>query len=400
MKPSVQAIEQLRNRLQHDCPGLALFTDAATREVYAFDNSKLRGLPDLVVLAERESEIEILLRECHDLAIPVVARGRGSNTTGASIAELGGVVLSLERMSRLLEVVPGDRYARVEPGMLNGDLNTALRDVGLCWAPDPTSAPYSSVGGNLACNAGGPRTVKYGAARDNVLALRAVDGRGRVFRCGAAVSKNSTGFDLARLLVGSEGTLAVITEATLLLTPLAEAKRGIRALFDSVDAAAAAVARGMAQPGRPSALEFMDGAALGLVRRRGVDLPAGAQALLLIEVDGRANELADQSQAISAAVQGQGLLEFQIAADTRAHEQLWAARKALSPALRELAPTKVSEDVVVPISRLPELVKRVAAHGRLAKIQVVCFGHAGNGNLHVTLMFDGNDPAQAAAVSE
>ena len=397
MKPTVQAIDELRRRLQKHCPELAVYADAATREVYAFDNAKRRGLPDLVVLAERESEIEILLRECHALAIPVIARGRGSNTTGASIAELGGVVLSLERMNRLLEVVPGDRYARVEPGLLNGDLNTALRDYGLCWAPDPTSAPYSTVGGNLACNAGGPRTVKYGAARDNVLALRAVDGRGRAFRCGAAVSKNSTGFDLARLLIGSEGSLAVITEATLLLTPLAEAKRGMRALFNSVESAAAAVARVMAQAVRPSALEFMDSAALGLVRRRGVDLPDKAQALLLIEVDGRASELADQCQAVSAAVQGPGLLECEVANDAAAQEQLWAARKALSPALRELAPTKVNEDVVVPVSRLPELVKRVAELGREAQINVVCFGHAGNGNLHVNLMFDGNDPTQATA---
>ncbi|MBD8525045.1 FAD-binding oxidoreductase [Pseudomarimonas arenosa] len=393
-QPPINALAQ---RLRHELPTLALFDDAANREVYAYDNSKRRGVPDLVALAESHAEVEIIVRHCHELAVPLIARGRGSNTTGASIAASGGLVLSLERMQRILHIVPGDRYAQVEAGVLNGDLNQTLQQHGLCWAPDPTSAPYSSIGGNLACNAGGPRTVKYGAARDNLLALRGVDGRGRGFRCGAAVSKLSTGFDLARLLVGSEGTLAVITEATLLLTPLAEAKRGMRALFDSVESAASAVARIMAQPVRPCALEFMDSAALGLVRSRGVDLPVGAAALLLIEVDGRAVELADQCQAIQKAADGAGLIEFQIASDDTALAGLWAARRALSPALRELAPTKVNEDVVVPVSRLPDLVRSVVDFGRQAGITVVCFGHAGNGNLHVNLMFDGADPRQAEA---
>lgn len=402
---SAAALEQLVTRLRRELPEPCLLTDPASREVYAYDNSKRRGLPDLVVLAESHPQVETLLRHCCELDIAVTARGRGSNTTGASIASNGGVVLSLERMRQILEIAPGDRYARVEAGVLNGDLNQMLRQHALCWAPDPTSAPYSSIGGNLACNAGGPRSVKYGAARDNLLALRAVDGQGRGFYCGAAVSKLSTGFDLARLLVGSEGSLAIITEATLLLTPVAEAKRGMRALFDSVEAAASAVARILAQPIRPCALEFMDGQALELVRRRGVILPDTAGALLLIEVDGRSSELDDQCQAIEQAVRAApqtgaehiGLLEFRRAPDADALATLWAARKALSPALRELAPTKVNEDVVVPVSRLPELVRSVADYGRAAGITVVCFGHAGNGNLHVNLMFDGNDPQQARA---
>jgi D-lactate dehydrogenase (quinone) len=386
-------LEELRAALGAD----ALLTAAADCLPYGYDNSKRDVPPQAVALPTTHDQVEALLRLCAAARVPVTARGRGSNTTGASVPLEGGVVVSFERMNRILSINAADRYAVVEPGVLNGDLQTALAPHGFFWAPDPTSAPYSTVGGNIACNAGGPRTVKYGACRDNVLALRAVDGRGRGFRCGAAVSKNATGFDLTRLLIGSEGILALITEATVQLTPLPAARRGLRALYESVDAAAAAVARLMAQPVRPSALEFMDGAALDLVRERGADVPPEAAALLLFEADGRAEALDDSVAALLHAARGDGLLEVTAAQDDAALQALWAARRALSPALRSVAPDKINEDVVVPVSRLPELVRRVADLGAKHRITTVCFGHAGNGNLHVNLMFDRSDPRQAAA---
>jgi D-lactate dehydrogenase len=241
--------------------------------------------------------------------------------------------------------------------------------------------------------------VKYGACRDNVLALRAVDGRGRGFRTGAAVTKNASGFDLARLLVGSEGTLALITEATLLLRPLPQARVGLRALYSDVDAAAAAVARIMAQAETPSALEFMDEAALTLVRQRGVELPAAAGAALLLEVDGRREALADASAAVGAAASGAGLLALATAHDEAELTALWAARRALSPALKQLAPDKINEDVVVPVAQLPALVTAMRALEREHPLRIVCFGHAGNGNLHVNLLFDQRQPAQAQAAA-
>jgi len=378
-------------------PADSLLTDAASGLAYGVDNSAHTGCAQAVVLPTRHAEVEATVAACHAHRVAVIARGRGSNTTGASVPINGGVVISFERMNRILAIDVGNRVAVVEPGVLNGDLQQALAPHGFFWAPDPTSAPWSSIGGNLACNAGGPRAVKYGACRDNVLALRAVDGQGRGFRSGAAVTKNASGLDLARLLVGSEGTLALITEATLLLRPLAEARVALRALYTDVASAAAAVARIMAQAVTPSALEFMDGTALELVRQRGVGLPTAAGALLLIEADGRRDSLADASQAISAAATGAGLVELSIATDAAELTALWAARKALSPALKQLAADKINEDVVVPVAQLPALVSAMQALERQHPLRIVCFGHAGNGNLHVNLMFDRRIPAQAEA---
>lgn len=391
------ALDRLLRDLQGALPPSAILRGRAASIAYASDNSKLIGEPDLVLLPGTHEQVVSSIVACHRHGVPLTARGRGSNTTGASIAAHGGVVLSLERMRGILAIRADDRVAVVEPGVINGDLQQALSAQGFFWGADPTSAPFSTIGGNLACNAGGPRTLKYGSARDNLLALHAVDGRGRAFRCGAAVSKNSTGFDLARLIAGSEGTLAVITEATLKITPLPEARRGMRALYDSVDAAAAAVARIMAQPVLPSALEFMDDRALELVRRRGIDLPEAARGLLLIEVDGRLASLQDAVAALHAAAMGDGLLDWQAAGSAEHLDALWAARRALSPALRSLAPDKINEDVVVPVSQVPALLRSAQQLADAGGIQVVCFGHAGNGNLHVNLMFDRSQPTQAAA---
>ena len=379
-------------------PAACLLTDAASALVYGVDNSAFVGCAQAVVLPTKHAEVEATVSACYAHRVAVTARGRGSNTTGASVPISGGVVISFERMNRVIDIDAGNRVAVVEPGVLNGDLQQALAPRGFFWAPDPTSAAWSSIGGNLACNAGGPRAVKYGACRDNVLALRAVDGQGRGFRSGAAVTKNASGLDLARLLVGSEGTLALITEATLLLRPLPEARVAMRALYVDVEAAAAAVARIMAQAVTPSALEFMDESALELVRQRGIALPAAAGALLLIEADGRRDALADAIQAIGVAASGSGLVELSTATDAAELRSLWAARKALSPALKQLAPDKINEDVVVPVAQLPALVAAMRALESQHPLRIVCFGHAGNGNLHVNLLFDRRVQAQVAAV--
>ncbi|RPE79536.1 FAD-binding oxidoreductase [Vulcaniibacterium tengchongense] len=371
--------------------------DPNERLAYAYDNSRRQALPDAVALPVERGQVVALVRACRAHRVPVIARGRGTNTTGAAVPVAGGVVVSFERMNRILAIRPGDRCAVVEPGVLNGELQAALEPHGLFWPPDPTSAGYSTVGGNLACNAGGPRAVKYGASRDNVLALGAVAGTGEPIRCGTATTKGATGYDLQRLLVGSEGTLALIVEATLRLTPLPPARRALRALYRDVAAAARAVARLMAQPVTPSMLEFMDATAVRLAREvGGADLPPEAGALLMIEADGDAQTLPHAVEALMRAAAGEGLVAIDDAADEAARERLWAARKALSPALRTLAPGKINEDVVVPVSRIPELVDGVQALAREFALPIVCFGHAGNGNLHVNLLFDPADAGQGA----
>jgi D-lactate dehydrogenase len=380
-----------------DALGDGLRTDSGERLTYGYDNSKRQAMPDAVALPTTIEQVVAIVRACRAHRVPVIARGRGTNTTGASVPVAGGIVVSLERMNRILDIRPGDRCAIVQPGVLNGELQRALKPHGLFWPPDPTSADFSSIGGNLACNAGGPRAVKYGASRDNVLALVAVTGTGEVIRCGSATTKGATGYDLQRLLVGSEGTLALIVEATLRLTPLPESRRAIRALYRDVDAAAAAVARLMAQPVTPSMLEFMDGDAVRLARDvGGADLPQDVGALLMIEADGDAHTLPHAVDALLAAARGDGCLDAEPAADDTARECLWAARKALSPALRSLAPGKINEDVVAPVSRIPDLVDGVQRLSRTHALPIVCFGHAGNGNLHVNLMYDPADADQSA----
>jgi len=364
----------------------AVTFDAAECLAYGYDNSRRSAQPDAVVFPTEHAQVLALVRACRAARTPLIARGRGTNTTGATVPLAGGVVVSFERMQRILAIDPDNRLARVEPGVLNGDLQRALAPHGFFWAPDPTSAPYCSVGGNLACNAAGPRAVKYGSCRENTLGLRAVSGAGEEFRCGTNTSKGAVGYDLTRLLIGAEGTLALITEATLKLTPLPAAKRTLAASYADIGSAAAAVARIMAQPVTPCVLEFLDDEALRLARAHGGESVPDAGALLIVEVDGAAATLDDAVAAMAAAASGPGLIGLAQARDAAETERLWAARKALSPALRTLSPNKINEDVVVPVSRVPELIAQLKTIARAHAVPLVNFGHAGNGNIHVNLL--------------
>jgi D-lactate dehydrogenase len=304
-------------------------------------------------------------------------------------------VLTLERMNRILEIDVDNRLARVEPGVTNEALQKALAQHGFFWPPDPTSAAYCSVGGNLAYNSAGPRAVKYGTPRENTLGLRAITGLGEEIRTGVMTTKGVVGYDLTRLLIGSEGTLAIITEATLKLTPLPEARRTLQAIYSDLHAATRAVSRIMAQPVTPCALEFMDGSAIQLIRAfADPGLPPGANALLMIEVDGPAEGLDHAVAALTEAANLEGLMTLQSADTPEAVQQLWKTRKSLSPALRNAAPKKINEDVVVPVSRIPTLIEGLEQLSRQHDIAIVNFGHAGNGNIHMNLLFD---PAQPGA---
>lgn len=393
--PAAAALKRLATLL----PSERLLLDPADRLAYGYDNSRRSAMPDAVALAETADEVAAIIAACREHRLPLIARGRGTNTTGATVPIQGGLVLSLERMNRILRCSPGDRLIECEAGALNGDVQREAARHGLFWAPDPTSAGYSSVGGNLACGAGGPRAVKYGTARDSVLGLRAIAGSGEALRTGCYTTKGVVGYDFTRLLIGSEGTLAVITQAALKLLPKPQTTRTLRAAYRDVEAAAAAVARLMAQPETPSALEFLDGDAVQLAQGyRDCGLPADCGALLLIEADGSHAAIDQVVAAIADAAAGEGLLDLRAARSEAEAEDLWAARKALSPALRSLAPKKVNEDVAVPVSRLPELIRGVAALSRTHGLRIVCFGHAGNGNIHVNILANPDDPAQMQAI--
>jgi D-lactate dehydrogenase len=350
-----------------------------------------------VAFVTEAEQVRALVALCNRERIPLVARGRGTGTTGATVPDQGGIVVSFERMDRILRIDPDNRLAVVEPGVTNEDLQLAVAEHGFFWPPDPTSAAVCTLGGNLAYNAAGPRAVKYGTPRENTLGLIAVTGAGEVIRTGVSTTKGVVGYDLTRLIIGSEGTLALITRATLKLTPLAEAKRTLRATYAHIHSAAAAVAAIMAQPVTPCTLEFMDAPAIEMVREfSDLGLPGTTGALLMIEVDGPAHCIDEAAQAVARAADRPGLLELHTAADEAEVAALWRTRKALSPALRHVAPKKINEDVVVPVSRIGHFIDGLERISRENGIRIVNFGHAGNGNIHVNLLINPDDPNEMA----
>lgn len=359
---------------------------------YGYDNSRRHSLPDAVIFPLSSDEVCIIVRLCHQHQIPLTCRGRGTGTTGATVPTQGGIVLSFERMTRIIRLDPANRLMIVEPGVTNQQVQDAAAAAGFFWPPDPTSAAFCTVGGNLAYNSAGPRAVKYGTTRDNVLGLEAVTGSGELIRTGTQTTKGVVGYDLTRLLIGSEGTLAVITSATLKLTPLPETKRTLQALYRDINSAARAVSAIMAQPVTPCALEFIDAKAIEMIRSyANAPLPEHAGALLMIEVDGPLAGLDEAVKAVSLAATNDGLIELTVA-DTQARvEALWKTRKALSPALRTIAPKKINEDVVVPVSRMAEFINGLSALSSTHGITIVNFGHAGNGNIHVNLLVNPDD---------
>lgn len=374
-----------------------LLTDSADLWTYGYDNSRHHALPQAVAFPTDVNQVQACVKLCNEFNMPLTTRGRGTATTGAAVPVRGGLVLSMERMARIIVTDPANRVMVVEPGIINQAVQDTAAVYGFFWPPDPSSAAFCTIGGNLACNSAGPRAVKYGTTRENTLGLQAVSGAGDIIHTGVYTTKGVVGYDLTRLLIGSEGTLAVITEAILKLTPLPEASRVIRAIYADIESAAAAVIRIMTQPVIPCALEMIDGAAVEMIRSYSrVSLPKGAGGLLMIEVDGTKDGLDEASARVIAAARGVGLLELHSAATKDEAEALWATRKALSPALRTVAPKKINEDIVVPVSCIAELIVGLRRFSGEYGIKIINFGHAGNGNIHVNLLIDPDNPNQVS----
>ncbi|MCH6584822.1 MAG: FAD-binding protein [Proteobacteria bacterium] len=371
-------------QLQFLLPPDRLYTDPVDCYAYAYDNSQKIYPPDVVAFPLTSDEVQAIVVLCNIHKIPLTPRGRGTGTVGGSLPEQGGIALSLERMLRIIVVDPVNRVIVAEPGVLNQTVQNAAKPHGFFWPPDPSSAAYSSIGGNLATSAGGPHAVKYGTTRDHVLGVKAVTGKGEAIEAGCYTTKGVVGYDLTRLLIGSEGTLAVITEATLKLTPLPQAIGGLIAHFRDAASCAAAVVSIMSLPQIPSALEFLDAGSLNLIRGRSPNmLPADTGAMLMIEVDGSPREITDSSAVILSACRNEGLLQAEQVSDAT---NLWQMRKALSQLLRDIAPKKINEDVVVPVTTLPEFLNGLAQLSSKYQVTNVNFGHAGNGNIHVNLL--------------
>jgi len=359
---------------------------------YSFDASSLEGLPSAVVKPINTEEVGRVTAFAFEYKIPLIPRGAGTGMTGASVPLRDSIILSLEGMNRILDVDEKNLVVVVEPGVINAHLQRKLESMGLFYPPDPASMEFCTLGGNVAENAGGPRALKYGVTRDYVLGLEIVLPDGKVLTTGVKTHKGVVGYDLTRLIIGSEGTLAVITKIFLKVLPLPQEVITLLCIFSSIDSAVMAVPRITSSKIIPRTLEFMDHEALKAVEDyKPIGLPDSAEALLLIEVDGLAQSVSVEAERIAGICTSLGA-EVRVAEDTYSSQRLWEARRAVSPALYRTSPSKINEDIVVPRSRIPEMISALKDIGNKYRIKIVNFGHAGDGNIHVNIMTDKNNP--------
>ncbi len=358
-------------------------------EKYAGDKWFARHLPEAVALPRSTASVVRLLTFASAHRIPVTARGAGFGYVGGCVPARGGIVLSLERMNRIKEIHAGDFVAVAQAGVILQTLQDAVERRGLYYPPDPASSADCSVGGTVATNAGGPRCLKYGVTRDYVLGLQAVLADGAVVALGGRTHKNKTGFDLTRLMVGSEGLLGVVTEVTLKLIPLPPFRALLVVGFDSMKAAARAMGAIFAGGFLPCALEVADAFTLeAAARRTGSRLLAGSRALLMVELDGREKSARSDAQALGRLLRGQRPVFMQRAYGRRECGKLWGLRREFSYALRDTGLVKLNQDIAVPRGRLEDLFAFTARLRKTSGLPVACFGHAGDGNIHVNIMYD------------
>ena len=377
-----------------------VLTDPESIRANSTDATKRFHPADVVVLPGTTEEVSRIVRLANRERIPVVSRGGGVGYAGGAVPVSGGIVIAMRRMNRILEIDSVDLVAVVEAGVITGELHRAAEARGLLFPPDPASLRLSSVGGNVAHNAGGPRAFKYGVTRQFLLGLEVVLPSGAVIDTGGRVAKSSVGYDLTDLMCGSEGTLGVITKIIFRLVPRPAAARTVMALYDSVRASADSANRIVEAGIVPSKLEFVDGQSVAALRRyieeEGIEtpvrLPESVRGMLLVEVDGDPSEV---DRVLGRVVVVLGERAIDVIADVPG-EALWDLRRCLSPAVARIRPDKINEDIVVPRSRLGDYLEGAEALETESGLPIVCFGHAGDGNIHVNLMLDASDSGEVA----
>jgi len=379
-----------------------VLTDSEERQVYSFDASRRRALPDVVVFPQGSDDVRRVMRIASRNRIPVYPRGAGTGMVGGALAKRGGIALVMTSMNRIIEINPVNYTVRIQPGVIVEDLKKAAKSKGLFYPPDPASAKFASIGGTVAVNSGGLNSLKYGVTRDYVLALEVVSARGEALKFGAGTLKSATGYDLMRLLIGSEGTLAVITEITVRLIPHPKRYDTLLALFPDDMAALKAAIGIVSEPLLPCALEFMDETAVYCARKfTGDERLQKACGALLIEFDSLSNDSCASLMGRTREIcREAGALDIHDAADADEREALWEVRRSLSPAVYEIAPTKVNEDICVPRSEMAAVIREIKRIARSRGLRVVNFAHAGDGNIHVNFMFDGEDKKKSAAAKD
>jgi glycolate oxidase len=362
-------------------------TSEEERRCYSYDARTGGVVPDLIVFPSSAEEVSAILKLANQHLFPVIPRGQGSGLTGGSVPTIGGVVLSFMRMNRIIAIDPENLIAIVEPGVINFLLQQEVAKKGLFYPPDPASYKYSSIGGNVAECAGGPNSLKYGVTRDYVLGMEVVLPTGEILDLGVKTMKGVVGYDLTRVFVGSEGTLGIITKITLKLIPLPETKATILALFGDVEEAAKTVSAIIAARVVPSTIEFMDKSSIMCSEQASpMGLPTGVGGLLIIEIDGSNESVLSQAEKVQVIVKEHNAIRCDLTQDPLESDRLWQARRVLSQALYKVAPLKIAEDVVVPRSAIPTLVRALEGMRERFGIPILSFGHAGDGNFHVNLM--------------
>ncbi|HEY4238181.1 MAG TPA: FAD-linked oxidase C-terminal domain-containing protein [Kofleriaceae bacterium] len=365
---------------------------------YGRDESPLPQFfpPACAALVGSAAEASAVLRICAERAVPVTPRGAGSGMCGGALPVEGGVVLSTERMTRILEIDPADLVAVVEPGVVTGVLQSAVEAAGCFYPPDPASLDMCSIGGNAATNAGGPRAFKYGVTREYVLGLEVALMGGEVLRCGRRTAKGVTGYDLVAGFVGTEGTFGVMTELTLKLLPLPASAATVLGVFSSMSAAGSAISALLRDGLRPRVLEIADRFCIDAIRPKSrYTFPASAGAIVLIEVDGSADEMPAAMERIGLRCDDLGALDVLAASEPAQRAAVWEARRLISPALKASARIRINEDICVPRGAIVEMISRVESVASETGLRIPVFGHAGDGNLHVNILSD-SDPADPA----
>ena len=370
-------------------------TEKADLICYSYDATQQKFLPDVVVHPQTTEQISRIMRLANSEKVPVFPRGAGSGFTGGSLPTRGGIVLTTERMDKILEIDEENLVATVQPGVVTEQFQIAVEKVGLFYPPDPASLKFSTLGGNVAECAGGPRCVKYGVTKDYILGLEVVTPTGDIITTGGPTMKGVVGYDLTKLMCGSEGTLGIVTRIVIKLLPLPEAKKTMLVLFDSIDGAARAVSAIVRNKIIPTTLEFMDGRTLDCVKQAtGLQVPDAARAVLIIEVDGDREFLDKQARRIADIIRPLGVVETRIAETPEESEALWQIRRSVSASLRKVNPDKYNEDICVPRSKVPDMIRKVDEISDRYGIPIVNFGHAGDGNIHVNIMIDKKIPGE------
>lgn len=366
----------------------AVFAEIEDRICYAYDGTKEKVIPDVVVKPVSSNQVAETMKIANEHLIPVYPRGAGTGLSGGAIPLYGGIVLDLMKMNKIIEILPEDLIATVEPGVITRDFQNAVAKYKLFYPPDPSSAEFSTIGGNVAECSGGITSLKYGVTRDYVLAIESVLPDGNIIHTGRKTLRSVTGYDLTRLLVGSEGTLSIFTKITLKLIPLPEKVETLLAYFHNIEDASEAANDIINHHILPRALEFMDEASINSVRNyKNNSIHSDVKALLIIDVDGNKDGILRQLSTVEESCKRNNAFQTIISKTPEEGNALWAVRKIISPALFSIAPMKINEDVCVPRSRVTELLKRIDKIKSNYPIPAVCFGHIGDGNIHVNLMY-------------